>query len=152
MILYVTIYFYSHYYYFYFIFIIFFNYYYYYYYHHNHHQHHHHHHHYYTFWTTVVTGCDFVKKQDNTVLRVAWNGDFRLIHKGARGSCRRLYFTLNGVECSQPQTIDTPVFSNVENGDMINPQYGNDVICLTLLELLLKWTHCIYLTESTSCQ
>ena len=54
--------------------------------------------------------CDFVKKRGDTVLRVVWNGDLRLIDTGPKaGSARRWFFTINGKECSGPSTIDTSV-------------------------------------------
>ena len=79
--------------------------------------------------TVMIIMCDFIKKKYNTVLRVAWNGDFHLIHRGTTGtSCRRLYFTLNGDECSQPKTIDTPIISNTKNVEILSPYYGKKMI------------------------
>ncbi|KAK2172589.1 hypothetical protein NP493_941g02039 [Ridgeia piscesae] len=45
----------------------------------------------------LLFSCEFIKRRDDTVLRVVWNGDFRLIHSGPKsGSCRRWFFTING--------------------------------------------------------
>ena len=69
--------------------------------------------------------CVFEKKHDDTVLRVQWNGDMRLIHKGSKvGSCRRWYFTLNGKECSQPETIDAVLFASKNNTNNHRPCNG----------------------------
>ena len=63
--------------------------------------------------------CDFIKKRDDTVLRVVWNGDIRLINIGPKGaSARRWFFTINGKECSDPRTIDTQLY--VSDSDSSN--------------------------------
>ncbi|KAI0226053.1 hypothetical protein LSAT2_023251 [Lamellibrachia satsuma] len=50
----------------------------------------------------LAYSCEFVKKRDDTVLRVVFNGDLRLIHKGNKyASCRRWFFTINGQECME---------------------------------------------------
>ena len=60
--------------------------------------------------------CEFVKKRDETVLRVVWNGAMRLFQEGSKtGTCRRWFFTLNGKECSDPKTIDTQMYIRVDN-------------------------------------
>ncbi|KAI0231013.1 hypothetical protein LSAT2_018617, partial [Lamellibrachia satsuma] len=54
--------------------------------------------------------CAFVKKRGDSVLRLVWNGDLRLINGGPKpSSCRRWFFTINGLECSEPKTIDTVI-------------------------------------------
>ncbi|KAI0214899.1 hypothetical protein LSAT2_033084 [Lamellibrachia satsuma] len=72
----------------------------------------------------VLMECDFVKQRQNTVLRVAWNGDLRLIHTGSKGaSCRRWYFTLNGSECANPKPIDTQLHNNMKVINIHHPNY-----------------------------
>ncbi|KAI0234584.1 hypothetical protein LSAT2_015185 [Lamellibrachia satsuma] len=61
----------------------------------------------------LILSCEFVKKRDDTVLRVVWNGDLRLIHSGSKGgSCRRWFFLINGKECSEPKTIEARLYIN----------------------------------------
>ncbi|KAK2182368.1 hypothetical protein NP493_357g04033 [Ridgeia piscesae] len=68
--------------------------------------------------------CDFVKKRDDTVLRVVWNGNLRLIHTGPRGgSARRWFFTINGKECSDPRTIDTQLHVRDSDSNTHRPAY-----------------------------
>ena len=68
--------------------------------------------------------CDFVKKLDDTVLRVLWNGDLRL-HTGPKsGSARRWFFTINGKECSEPRTIDTQLHVRDSANNVHRPAYG----------------------------
>ncbi|KAK2139089.1 hypothetical protein NP493_6716g00002 [Ridgeia piscesae] len=68
--------------------------------------------------------CDFVKKRDDTVLRVVWNGDLRLIHTGPKGgSARRWFFTINGKECSDPRTIDTQLHVSDSDSNNHRPAY-----------------------------
>ncbi|KAI0221178.1 hypothetical protein LSAT2_027419 [Lamellibrachia satsuma] len=72
----------------------------------------------------VAMACDFEKKRNDTVLRVAWNGALRLIHQGTKGySCRRWYFTLNGKECEQPMTIDTQIYLTAKSINRHDPKY-----------------------------
>ncbi|KAI0239526.1 hypothetical protein LSAT2_009740 [Lamellibrachia satsuma] len=68
--------------------------------------------------------CEFVKKRDDTVLRVVWNGDLRLMHTGPKqGSCRRWFFTINGGECSEPKTIDTQLHVKTRGANIHRPAY-----------------------------
>ncbi|KAI0229690.1 hypothetical protein LSAT2_019846 [Lamellibrachia satsuma] len=72
----------------------------------------------------VAMVCDFEKKRNDTVLRVAWNGALRLRHQGTKGySCRRWYFTLNGKECEQPMTIDTQIYLSTKVINIHDPKY-----------------------------
>ncbi|KAI0234905.1 hypothetical protein LSAT2_014724 [Lamellibrachia satsuma] len=72
----------------------------------------------------LVYSCEFVKKRDDTVLRVVWNGDMRLINTGPRGaSGRRWFFTINGQECSEPRTIDTELTFHTESTNIHRPTY-----------------------------
>ena len=74
--------------------------------------------------------CDFEKKRNDTVLRVAWNGALRLIHEGPNSaSCRRWYFTLNGKECEQPMTIDTQISLAAKSINRHDPKYGKIHVC-----------------------
>ncbi|KAI0224109.1 hypothetical protein LSAT2_024863 [Lamellibrachia satsuma] len=72
----------------------------------------------------LVYSCEFVKKREDTVLRVVWNGDLRLIHTGPKhGSCRRWFFTINGRECSEPRTIDTQLHVQTRDTNIHRPAY-----------------------------
>ncbi|KAK2184496.1 hypothetical protein NP493_265g03044 [Ridgeia piscesae] len=73
----------------------------------------------------LILTCDFVKKRQDTVLRVAWNGDLRLIANGA--TCRRWFFTLNGAECSQPKSIETQLHVQLQTTNVHRPAYGRNV-------------------------
>lgn len=48
--------------------------------------------------------CVFVKKADETALKVEFDGDFRVDF--CESCCKRWYFTFNGVECSIPAPIE----------------------------------------------
>ncbi|KAI0241976.1 hypothetical protein LSAT2_015448 [Lamellibrachia satsuma] len=72
----------------------------------------------------LLYSCEFVKKRDDTVLRVVWNGDLRLLHNGNKyASCRRWFFTINGQECSNPRTIDTQLHTHIKGSNMHRPAY-----------------------------
>ena len=72
-----------------------------------------------------LQSCDFVKKRDDTVLRVVWNGDLRLINTGPKGgSARRWFFTINGQECKDPTTIDTQLHTADRTSNVHRPAYG----------------------------
>lgn len=69
--------------------------------------------------------CAFVKKRDDTVLRVVWNGGLRLTHTGPKGSsCRRWFFSINGQECSEPKTIDAMLTVRTRGTNVHRPAYG----------------------------
>ena len=73
--------------------------------------------------------CDFVKKRDDTVLRVVWNGDLRLMDKGPKfASVRRWFFTINGTECSDPRTIDTQLYVLDSDSNNHRPAYGGHAL------------------------
>ncbi|KAI0215444.1 hypothetical protein LSAT2_032506 [Lamellibrachia satsuma] len=72
----------------------------------------------------VLMRCALVKKRDDSVLRVVWNGDLRLVHDGHQyGSCRRWFFTINGKECRQPETIDTQLLIRDKTTNIHRPAY-----------------------------
>ncbi|KAK2166998.1 hypothetical protein NP493_1290g02018 [Ridgeia piscesae] len=72
----------------------------------------------------LLFSCDFVKKRDDTVLRVVWNGNLRLIHTGPKhASVRRWFFTINGKECSDPSTIDAQLYVRDSDSDNHRPAY-----------------------------
>ena len=48
--------------------------------------------------------CDFRKTNSDTALRITYQGDMRLI--GGSSVCRRWFITINGKECTSPDTID----------------------------------------------
>ncbi|KAI0216297.1 hypothetical protein LSAT2_031672 [Lamellibrachia satsuma] len=72
----------------------------------------------------VLLECLFEKKLNDTVLRIAWNGDLRLLHTGSKSqSCRRWYFSLNGKECSVPDTIDAILIASANGPGHHKPAY-----------------------------
>ncbi|KAK2161138.1 hypothetical protein NP493_1601g00021 [Ridgeia piscesae] len=72
----------------------------------------------------LLFSCDFFKKREDTVLRVVWNGDIRLVDTGPKaGSARRWFFTINGKECSDPSTIDTQLYIRDSNSNTHRPAY-----------------------------
>ncbi|KAK3715069.1 hypothetical protein QZH41_012141 [Actinostola sp. cb2023] len=52
--------------------------------------------------------CVFHKKHSNSVLRVYWNGAFRVYN--CNDCCKRWFFTFNGGECKFPRAIDGIVY------------------------------------------
>jgi len=52
----------------------------------------------------LIKDCVFVKKANDTALKVEFDGDFRVA--GCERCCKRWYFAFNGVECSKPITIE----------------------------------------------
>ena len=73
--------------------------------------------------------CDFVKKRDDTVLRIVWNGNLRLIDRGPKsGSAHRWFFTINGKECSVPKTIDTQLYVRDSDTNNHRPAYGGHAV------------------------
>ncbi|KAI0233710.1 hypothetical protein LSAT2_016074 [Lamellibrachia satsuma] len=72
----------------------------------------------------VLLECVFEKKHNDTVLRIAWNGDLRLLHAGSKSqSCRRWYFSLNDKECSVPDTIDSILIASTNGPSLHKPAY-----------------------------
>ena len=51
-----------------------------------------------------VMSCMFSKQQENTVLRVAWDGNIAVL--GCDNCCMRWFVTINSEECSDPGPID----------------------------------------------
>lgn len=66
----------------------------------------------------LIKDCHFVKKADNTALKVEFDGDFRICC--CVGCCKRWFFTFNGAECSKPNTIDAVdvIARHVSNKDI----------------------------------
>jgi len=52
----------------------------------------------------LIKACDFVKWSDSTVLKVTFDGDYRIAH--CKRCCKRWFFTFNGAECRGPLPID----------------------------------------------
>ncbi|KAI0237160.1 hypothetical protein LSAT2_012378 [Lamellibrachia satsuma] len=72
----------------------------------------------------LAFSCVLVKKRDDTVLRVVWNGLLRLSNTGPKlASVRRWFFTFNGQECKEPNTIDTQIFADSNNIDIHRQAY-----------------------------
>ena len=81
----------------------------------------------------LLQTCDFDKKRDDSVLRVAFNGALRLINIGTGGgSCQRWYFTLNDKECEQPMTIDTEIKLDGHNINRHDPHYGEQTLMMLI--------------------
>ncbi|XP_062513735.1 uncharacterized protein LOC134189474 [Corticium candelabrum] len=71
----------------------------------------------------------FTKEQNETSLRVTWNGNLRLY--GCTSCCRRWYFTIDGVECSAPQRIEGIVYQS--NNINLHKTATIDGICMSAL-------------------
>jgi len=65
--------------------------------------------------TGLIKECPFTKKKDDTVLRVVYQGNFRVI--GCGNCCKRWFITFNGAECSGPLPIDAVLWIKNSNGD-----------------------------------
>eukprot|EP00050_Salpingoeca_kvevrii_P006242 m.288215 g.288215 ORF g.288215 m.288215 type:complete len:254 (+) comp11930_c0_seq1:1646-2407(+) len=50
-----------------------------------------------------IASCTFVKKSDDSVLQVTWNGDVRVV---CHGCSRRFYLLIDDRECTNPGAID----------------------------------------------
>lgn len=75
--------------------------------------------------SVLSQSCAFVKKRDDSVLRIVWNGGLRFRQTvSSGGSCRRWFFTINGLECSEPKAIDTRLYINTNIVNMHKPAYG----------------------------
>ncbi|CAB3995494.1 Hypothetical predicted protein [Paramuricea clavata] len=57
--------------------------------------------------TGLIQNCIFIKKYDNTSLRVFYAGNLR---SNGRAVCNRWYFTFDGAECTKPATIEGAVY------------------------------------------
>jgi hypothetical protein len=62
-----------------------------------------------------VVECDYIKKYDNTALRMAWSGTLRSAYN-CNACCKRWYFTVGDQECSTPGAIDGVVYTNMLQG------------------------------------
>ncbi|KAI0224512.1 hypothetical protein LSAT2_024483 [Lamellibrachia satsuma] len=72
----------------------------------------------------LAFSCGLVKKRDDTVLRVVWNGLLRLLNTNRNVACaRRWFFTINGQECKDPNTIDTQIFIDSNKVNIHRPAY-----------------------------
>lgn len=56
--------------------------------------------------------CSFNKQDDDTVLRVAWDGNIALDE--CSQCCMRWFLTIDGEECSDPATIDAALSQNLD--------------------------------------
>ena len=58
-------------------------------------------------WNSLSLCCKIVsslKKSSDTVLKVEFDGDFRVAF--CKRCCKRWYFTFNGIECAKPAPIE----------------------------------------------
>ena len=53
---------------------------------------------------STITTCSFSKREEGSVLRVAWDGNIGV--RGCSNCCMRWFITINGEECSDPGPID----------------------------------------------
>ena len=60
------------------------------------------------YFLVFLQKCDFRKTRSNTALRVTYQGDMRLI--SGSPACRRWFITINGKECTSPDTIDAVLY------------------------------------------
>ena len=56
----------------------------------------------------VLREVVLIKKANETSLRVSWHGNIRI--QGCTHCCSRWFFTIDGKECSSPQSIDAIVY------------------------------------------
>ena len=62
----------------------------------------------------LIQDCSFNKLQDNTALKVSFQGAMRVI---GDTQCNRWYFKFNGNECSGPMTIEAVVYNDWPSGN-----------------------------------
>ena len=62
----------------------------------------------------LIQDCSFNKLQDNTALKVSFQGAMRV---QGDAKCNRWYFKFNGNECSGPMTIEAVVFNSWSSGN-----------------------------------
>ena len=62
----------------------------------------------------LIQDCSFNKLQDNTALKVSFQGNMRVI---GDDQCNRWYFKFNGNECSGPMTIEAVVYNDWPSGN-----------------------------------
>ena len=62
----------------------------------------------------LIQDCSFNKLQDNTALKVSFQGVMRVI---GDNKCNRWYFKFNGNECSGPMTIEAVVYNDWPSGN-----------------------------------
>jgi hypothetical protein len=56
--------------------------------------------------------CRINKQQDDTWLRVTWNGNMRVTNCDI--CCMRWFFTINGEECTEPGPVDAVIFMEAD--------------------------------------
>lgn len=57
--------------------------------------------------TSVIMTCSITKQRNDTVLRIAWDGNMAV--EGCSDCCMRWYITVDGVECGDPGPIDAAI-------------------------------------------
>ena len=62
----------------------------------------------------LIQDCSFNKLQDNTALKVSFQGAMRVI---GDAKCSRWYLKFNGNECSGPMTIEAVVYNDWSSGN-----------------------------------
>ncbi len=62
-----------------------------------------------------VVECPYVKKYDNTALRIVWDGTLRSAYN-CNACCKRWYFTVNGSECAKPGQIEGVLYTHILQG------------------------------------
>eukprot|EP00050_Salpingoeca_kvevrii_P018478 m.74627 g.74627 ORF g.74627 m.74627 type:complete len:305 (+) comp8063_c0_seq2:1102-2016(+) len=67
----------------------------------------------------TIVSCSFVKKSDDSVVELTWNGNIRVI---CNACSRRYYLLIDGVECTSPKSLDTMLY-DVNNDNHHRPGY-----------------------------
>uniref|UniRef100_H2ZAI0 CTHRC1 C-terminal domain-containing protein n=1 Tax=Ciona savignyi TaxID=51511 RepID=H2ZAI0_CIOSA len=62
-----------------------------------------------------IQSCSFNKRMYSTALRVEWHGSTRVKCLDGNPCCNRWYFTFDGSECRNPQTIEGLVYMDDGN-------------------------------------
>ncbi|XP_044175702.1 collagen triple helix repeat-containing protein 1-like [Acropora millepora] len=72
----------------------------------------------------LIKECTFNKNASNTVLKVEFNGDYRVA--GCSDCCRRWFFTFDGSECRP--AIDGIAYIGANNGQRVNNRHKTTYI------------------------
>ena len=63
---------------------------------------------------TTIMECSFTKQSNDTVLKIAWDGNIAL--EGCADCCMRWFVTVNGEECKYPGPIDGSIRQDLTAG------------------------------------
>lgn len=62
----------------------------------------------------TVMDCTFTKQRNDTVLKIAWDGNIAV--EGCIDCCMRWFLTVNGEECTDPGPIDGSIRQDLSSG------------------------------------